>query len=218
MKYTFLIILFFVVVFVLFTGGHNAFAQPNLELDYPGLIIDKTQPLLPQVISWAYRFALGIVGITALFVLVWAGIRYISSAGNPTAQSDAKQWITSALTGLALLLGSFLILFTINPNLTSLGIVNVDDLIEDVPSSEGYRSCISEEFATGGNISIAASNCGCLMNANQSEVLFCNYALPDDPTTFENKCGDNLCILFEKPSGFAPFTRICCPLPDASFN
>ncbi|MDP2650826.1 MAG: hypothetical protein Q8P04_01900, partial [bacterium] len=52
--------------------------------------------------------------------IVFGGILYTVSAGNASKQDDAKQWITGALIGLLLLFGSYLILNTINPELTKL--------------------------------------------------------------------------------------------------
>lgn len=53
-------------------------------------------------------------------VLIYAGFRYYTSFGNPAAHKDAKDWISSAFLGLAILLGSYLILTTINPQLVFL--------------------------------------------------------------------------------------------------
>ncbi|MBI2506707.1 MAG: hypothetical protein HYW00_01030, partial [Candidatus Colwellbacteria bacterium] len=80
--------------------------------------------LAPQIADF-YQWALGIGGIVALGVIIFGGILYTVSAGNSSRQEDAKQWITSALMGLLLLFGSFLILNTINPELTKLKDLNL---------------------------------------------------------------------------------------------
>ncbi|MEM2954985.1 MAG: pilin [Candidatus Nanoarchaeia archaeon] len=80
-------------------GGHTSVSGPA---DY---------------IRLAFIFGLGLVGITALFALVFGGIRYITSADSETKITDAKAWLTGAILGLVLLLGSYLILKTINPDL-----------------------------------------------------------------------------------------------------
>lgn len=207
---------------MLFAGGHSAFAQPNLELDYPGLTFIPGQQILPQVISWFYRFALGAVGITALLVLVWAGLRYISSAADPSAQNDAKQWIWSAITGLLLLVASFFILNTINPNLTTLGVTPITPLITDTPGSDLYRACITEKVATCDDglfigIPCAVIACGCTVHAGSLKPLSCiefdsisNTVVPECPVA------DNLClILNSKTLGYPSNNnvRVCCPAP-----
>lgn len=65
-----------------------------------------------------YKFALSVVGIFALIMIMYAGIRYMTSAGNPAAMGDAKDAIYNAILGLALALLSWLIITTINPELT----------------------------------------------------------------------------------------------------
>ncbi len=72
------------------------------------------------VIQNFYSFALAIAGILAFGVIVWGGIKYATGGGNPSAESDAKSWITGALLGLLLLAGAYLILQTVNPALVSL--------------------------------------------------------------------------------------------------
>ncbi len=67
-----------------------------------------------------YWFAVGAAGILAVGVIVFGAIYYMVSAQNPDKQRDAKSYITSALWGVALLLGSYLVLTTINPQITTL--------------------------------------------------------------------------------------------------
>lgn len=76
-------------------------------------------PIASQIAGF-YKWALGIGGLVALGIIVFGGILYTVSAGNASKQDDAKQWVTGALIGLILLFGSYLILNTINPNLTVL--------------------------------------------------------------------------------------------------
>ena len=75
----------------------------------------------PQgIVGNVYQFSLMIGGILAFAVIVYGAIRYTIAAGNPSGQSEGKEWIRQALLGLFLLLGAYLILYTLNPNLTRL--------------------------------------------------------------------------------------------------
>jgi RsiW-degrading membrane proteinase PrsW (M82 family) len=67
-----------------------------------------------------YWFSLMIGGIIVFSRIVYGGLRYIFSAGNPSAQTNAKDIVTQAIWGLALLLGAFLILYTIDPRLVDI--------------------------------------------------------------------------------------------------
>jgi hypothetical protein len=77
---------------------------------------------LPSYINTIYQFALGISGLLALGMIVAGGVYYTVSAGNSGRQGDAKSMITSAIWGLVLLFGSYLILNTINPQITKMGL------------------------------------------------------------------------------------------------
>jgi len=67
-----------------------------------------------------YQLALMLGGVLALGAIVYGGVLYAISAGNPSKQTEGKEWIESALIGLLLLAGAYLVLYTINPNLTNL--------------------------------------------------------------------------------------------------
>ncbi len=76
-------------------------------------------PIAGQIANF-YTWALGIGALVALLVLIYGGIVYTTSAGNESRIGEAKEWVFGALIGLFLLFGSYLILNTINPELTKL--------------------------------------------------------------------------------------------------
>jgi hypothetical protein len=69
-----------------------------------------------------YWFALIVGGILVFGIIVYGGVKYMASVGNPSGQSDAKEWIESALLGLLLLVGVYFILSVINPQLLNLNL------------------------------------------------------------------------------------------------
>ncbi|OGG38013.1 hypothetical protein A2116_02480 [Candidatus Jorgensenbacteria bacterium GWA1_49_17] len=71
-----------------------------------------------------YWFAVGAAGAVAVAVIVGGAIYYMTSSGSPDKQNEAKSYMTSALWGVTLLLGSYFILNTINPQITSLESLN----------------------------------------------------------------------------------------------
>ena len=100
----------------------------NLNLTYP-TIRGATLGLdmgLPQLIKWLYEFIVTIAGIAAFVMMVWGGLSWLTSAGNPSKIADAKDRLSSALLGLLIILGSWLILRLINPDLTTLSIPGLD--------------------------------------------------------------------------------------------
>jgi len=97
-------------------------AAISLNLNYPsfGGFDLNTNQNLDQIVAWFYYFIVGISGFAAFIMLVWGGFQYLTSAGNPTQISDAKDRMQKALLGLLLILASWLILQVINPDLTIL--------------------------------------------------------------------------------------------------
>lgn len=115
---TFMIILFFVSCFMFYD---SVSAQVKLETVLPPI---PGQPApgagLPQYINYLFVFGLGLITILALTKMIIGGITYILAAGNATKVEDAKDEIFQALLGVSVLLISYLLLKTINPDLVNL--------------------------------------------------------------------------------------------------
>jgi len=94
--------------------------QTCLIVPIPGLGRTVTDPV--QYIIGVYNFALSVGGLLAMFLIVYGGIQWAVSTGNPSKISDARDRIINALWGLGLLLGAFIILRTINPDLVNLNL------------------------------------------------------------------------------------------------
>ncbi len=75
-----------------------------------------------------YQIALIIGGFLAFAAIVYGAVRYTLAAGNPSGQTEGRDWIRDAVLGLLLLLGVYLILNIINPNLTVLKLPALDDI------------------------------------------------------------------------------------------
>ena len=88
-----------------------------------GQVTSSTSPV--GFVQSFYQFALMIGGVLAFGVIVYGGVLYAASAGNPGQQSEGKEWIKSAIFGLLLLVAAALILYTINPNLVNLSLPTI---------------------------------------------------------------------------------------------
>ncbi len=67
---------------------------------------------VPVVFSYIVTAALEFVGAVAVILLVYAGIRFITSGGDPKQVQAAQKIITYAIIGLVIVLSSFgIILF-----------------------------------------------------------------------------------------------------------
>jgi hypothetical protein len=92
-----------------------------------------------------YKFALLAGGVLAFGAIVYGGIKYTLAAGNPSGQSEGKEWVKGALLGLLLLGGAYLILRTINPELVSL----------KIPGLPG----VAQTYVTQPTVTAALDNC-----------------------------------------------------------
>jgi hypothetical protein len=108
----------------------------NLQIKIPGLEKiasetpatcttegDQTSCSLPWIavyIKAIYNYAMGIIGILAALALMIGGVIYLTATGNATRISEAKSWITGALTGMLIMFTSYILLNEINPDLVGL--------------------------------------------------------------------------------------------------
>jgi len=77
-----------------------------------------------------YRYFAGVAGILATVMMMWGGFQYVISTGNQQKLSEAKDTITGALVGLLLVMGSYSILYLINPNLTTFSVPQISHIEE----------------------------------------------------------------------------------------
>ncbi len=68
--------------------------------------LDCIFPILKNVVDWALIFS----GIVAVFLIIFSGIKFITSGGNPKNVDSAKKTLTYAILGLLLILLSFFII------------------------------------------------------------------------------------------------------------
>lgn len=116
----FILFLLFAVCYLLFAV--SATAQVQLETGLPN-IPGSQLPVgqeLPSYINYLFIFGLGLITVLALGRMMYGGIQYILAVGNVAKVEEAKETVTQALIGLGLLLISYLLLRTINPDLVNL--------------------------------------------------------------------------------------------------
>ncbi|HBX15799.1 MAG TPA: hypothetical protein DEF57_00645, partial [Candidatus Magasanikbacteria bacterium] len=100
--------------------------SPKLEVDIPTLQpfttvgMEKPDaegniyiPFIGQYIVGIYKWMLLVAGIIATIMIILGGFTYLTSGGDATRAGAGKERITSAIFGLILLLGSYMILYLI---------------------------------------------------------------------------------------------------------
>ncbi len=100
-----------------------SFASGGLEANWPDSplgteLTSDTQ--IHELIAYIYEWGISLGGVAVFAILIIAGIEYMGSAGDPAKMSAALTRIKNGVLGLILLLTSWLVLNTINPQLTTI--------------------------------------------------------------------------------------------------
>ncbi|MFH0840625.1 MAG: hypothetical protein V1865_01390 [bacterium] len=124
---------------------------------------------LCSYIGGLYKYGIGVIGILAAVGIAAAGVMWVTAAGNSSKIKDAQSWIGSSLLGLALALGAFLILSTINPALVNCNAYSFSSIaslgtnysinttantaqIRVFPKSAGYKGTICNPPGDGSGV------------------------------------------------------------------
>lgn len=107
---------------------------PKLQVNIPTINFSEVAargnllslPFLADYITGLYKYLLTIVGILAGIMLTIGGVKYLTSGGSPERVTSAKNTIFNALIGLIIAFGSYVILFTINPELVKFRALQIE--------------------------------------------------------------------------------------------
>ena len=106
--------------------------KPQLQIKIPGLSFSGEGikavedefgskyfivPFLGEYISAVYKFAVAAGSVVAVVMIIIAGFQWTASGGGQEGIASAKKRIVASVIGLILLVGSYTLLYTINPNL-----------------------------------------------------------------------------------------------------
>lgn len=126
------------------------------QISIPGTDIQAGQTInidgstIGRYIIALYTFGVYAAGIVATVTLMAAGFVWLMAGGNSSQVEQAKTMIRGALTGYVLLLVSWVLLNTINPNLTEFRSLDIEPvkpvaLVVD----KTYSACCSCESGAG---------------------------------------------------------------------
>jgi len=143
------------VIFCTVIASHASFAQMAPLENVPGFE-SETQNVqdFPAYITSIYNLAIWIVGISALLMGSFGAFTYLTSAGNTSQVNKGKDIIKDAMIGLILVLATWLILHTINPDLVNWNFNRLNSTAG--AGSSGVATTIVGDPARVGS----AGNCG----------------------------------------------------------
>lgn len=113
---------------IIFAQSSSPLLEPTLSVDIPDLTFSQAvvnnnvieANYLGDYIAAIYTYLLGIATTIAIVVIMIAGLRWSLGGMSSGQVAKAKEMIKNAIVGLVLLLSTYLILFTVNPNLLRL--------------------------------------------------------------------------------------------------
>ncbi len=114
-------ILFLFFSFLFLVKSSFSLASRELEVEYPALPTGETLTAaspFSDYMHYLYNFGMSLGFLAVFLAFIIAGFIYITSAGRPEKVQEAKSRIVSALSGMLLLVATYLILTTINPSLS----------------------------------------------------------------------------------------------------
>ncbi len=144
-----------------------------LEIVYPNIpgqpVPETVATGLPEYFKYIFQLAVVVIGFVIFGVFVYSGTKYLASAGNPSMLSDAKTGMGAALLGAVILLGSWLIFNTINPQLTVLTLPD-PKILEQVVSA-GVYVCNYDYNAVSNSVINQAVSDGIIANKDFGTIL-----------------------------------------------
>ena len=142
----------FFAVFAFFFASFALYSTASAYIllqKLPGIGGGGTEgPGLTDYLSWLFRFMLAAAAFLAVVQIVIAGIQMMIGGASESQISNAKGRIQDAIYGLLLALASWLILYTINPNLAQMKLT-----IPEVKIEAAALAPANATFVMGGSTS-----------------------------------------------------------------
>lgn len=161
------------------------------EAAYQGLVkipgVGDPSLDLSGYINVLYALSISVAALLAVIKIVIAGVKYMLT-DIVTSKQDAKSDIRGALIGLLIVAGAFLILFTINPQLTNinLGLRETAGVSQPNPEEEPGLDCPAGQ---------GQANCGgylttCVANSQNfpCDTISGECTVGGSCTSKENQC------------------------------
>lgn len=185
-KFKFILLTMLVFSGVVFGGvisrPHLASAADTTEyyepdIKFPGLFekVELDSSMLGKYLKAVYVYMVYVVGILAVVMIVYGGIKWVAAAGNAGRINDAKDVITNSIIGVVIALTSYLLLYLINPNL----------LVVDLPKLKG----VATEYFNGARVKSV-----CTIDMQLDKGVTCGKLIKTGSETSGTTSVDTYCI------------------------
>ncbi len=124
------------------------------------ITVSNNTQTIAEYIKQIYQYAIGVVAIIAVVVMMIGGVLWMTAGGNTTQVSTAKSYISGSLLGLLLILFSFVILKTVNPDLVNFKVTSIQ-----TPTTSSSDSSSNNNGA----------GCCCQVSADKQSFSSCTF-------------------------------------------
>ncbi len=167
-KHLFIIFVCLVLIGTFFTLKTDSLFARELEIHYPTLPGGQAAPSTDAdhaaYLSYLFYFAIESVGIIAFVILVYGGVSYLISGGSVTKMKNARTKIYGGLFGVMIVLGSYLVVQTINPSLVG---------ITDEPLIPSHGICLYSKP----DIDTGKQDLFCIQESTSEIILPANFEI-----------------------------------------
>ena len=133
-----------------------------------------------EFIKYLYEWGIALGGVATFIAFVIAGFQYITSVGNPQTMKDAIDRIKSAMFGLVMLLSAYVLLNTINPELTEFKLDPFNPTVAD----DYFQACDPTHKCPEGYRCATVGGSGiCMVDSGDSTI--CSKAVVWSDTNFK---------------------------------
>lgn len=136
-------------------------------------------PWLAQYIKVIFQYLVGLAAIISAAVVLFGGFIWLTSFGSPEKVKQAKDYIVGAFVGLFLALFSYLILFTINPDLVNLKPITIR-VVSPLLAKVGAQKLGAPKPAANGAVPSTSGQCSQPRSAGESlPAQITSYCYPN---------------------------------------
>lgn len=162
---------------------------------YPPLYLTSDPPEIlgadtfGELIGEIFNYSFQILGLIIFITFVWSGFMWLTARGNPGTIGKARSRMLSAVLGAILLLSSFLILNTINPDLVRSTFL-IPGIRVESPAGvyvPGTTRSAAQDLITAIGIDNFSTNAGCGLNYHAQQNIQ-DIAAGRYPAVCQDKC------------------------------
>ncbi|MEK7185020.1 MAG: hypothetical protein AAB726_00130, partial [Patescibacteria group bacterium] len=99
---------------------------------------------LNDYIGYVFKFSIALAAFLAVIMIIIGGFQYMTSE-TPFSKSDGKEKIWNAVTGLLMVLASYIILATIDPRLVEIK-TSIDPIVIDTKDVDKFKNQLASDL------------------------------------------------------------------------